>query len=250
MICVLLTGLLAVACDASEQAALPYATMPATATSQPTSTPVPEPTSKLLPAETDTHRVVAKESARAPGLQGLVNAVESGDYDAVFAQVPYVIARCETILTREGNVCDFYGLKPGVDARWSMAKSIEPGRTTVARQEMELEKLVGGRPATLELIALQDDVRYYLIFALTPRSLTQTPLAIVIVYEPALPAPVVDAGTAGSYGGPPLEFIRFDTYHKLHTYRVLAAADSFRQREAEWAAEMTRMNTVLPDDYR
>ena len=180
----------------------------------------------------------------------MVAAVEAGDFAAVFAQVPYVTARCETILTRGGDVCDFYGLQPGVDVRWSLAGSIQPGRIPVQWQQAELEKLVGGRSATLELIALQDDIRYYLVFALTPRSLSQVPLAVVVVYEPGLAAPVVQVDSAGSYGGPPLEFVRFDTYHKLHTYSVLAAADSFRQREADWAAEMTRMNVVLPDDYR
>lgn len=219
----------------------------ATIETSPTAT---APATRLLPPERDTHRVEAKESARAPGLQGLVDAVEATDFDSVFSQVPYVTARCETIVTRGGDVCGFYGLAPGTDVRWSMANDVQPGRVPVKRQQADFEKLVAGRPASLELIALQDNVRYYLVFALTPRSLSQTPLAVVLIFEPGLATPVIQIDDTGGYGGPPLEFIRYDTHAKLHTYSVLAAEDSFRQREADWAAEMTRANVVLPEDYR
>ncbi|MEO8541762.1 MAG: hypothetical protein ABI577_18630 [bacterium] len=234
----------AVACDPNEGVVGETATSIA-------NSPTPEPTSisKLLPRERDPHEVVAERSKTDPGLKTLVELVEAGRFDGVFAQIPQRTARCETILTREGNVCDFYGLQPGVDTQWSLAESLQPGRIPLKRQQADFEKLVAGRSASLELIAIQDSSRYYLIFALSPRSLTQVPLAVTVVFEPNAASPVLRVDDAGGYGGPPLEFIRFDEHSKSHTYEVLAAADSFHERELAWKQELLRSNTAFPPDY-
>ena len=139
-----------------------------------------------------------------------------------------------------------YDLEPGVETRW-----IQPGESfgsvPVGHRLDELKAELRGRPASLELIALQDGVRFYLIFALDPRD--PPPVALTVVYEPGVAAPVTTADFSGAFGGPPLEFIRFDHYHGVHQYEVLAAAESFHEREKRWAEERARMNTAPPPDH-
>ena len=229
----------------------PALTPAANSTSPPAVTWTPPPVaptsiSKLLPDERDPHRVVAARSADDPLLARLVADVEASDFEALFELVPRESKGCEDVLGRGGNLCEFYGVTPGVPLEWSMLEGPMAGPVPVAIQRDELAANYAGRPLRLELVALQDDIRYYLIFGTEPGS--PAPRTLSIVYSPRAAFPIVAAEASG-YGGPPLEFVRFDTHNKLHRYEVLAAADSFHARELAWQHERDANGTAPPADH-
>lgn len=241
----LLTGilcgmLLAVSCGDDGN---PAPTGPSTPTETLTPVATPTPMSAILPAERDVYAVVRQLAPANPGLEALIELVEGEQVDSLLRLFRRDAVLCEDEVYRAGDACTIFGVPRGTELEFVRVGEGPGGRVLLALAEEQFIQDLTGRRPQLELVAREGAEAIILIFDLDDPDIGQ----FRVRYEPATRV-VTQAWSRTNVM--PLDFIRVEEVGGDDVYEVLAAADSFHEKEAAFIEESRANNTSLPYDYQ
>lgn len=201
---------------------------------------MPQPTPSLLRSvPTIAEGKVALASA-APGAAELVALVEAGQVAALLDRLPWQTGSCEQYVYRGENICGDWGVAPGVAVQWLQPRPDFEGQLRRSDVEAELTYFLKERHPRLHVLARRDDEAYLLSFAVDPKPGLMfpggQPVGGALVGTWYVLTGPKDGGRIASYGSfsvatPPLEFVRYDEFHGLHQYELLAASEEFYKNE-------------------
>ncbi len=235
--------LFAVACGTGE---LPTGTETVPPTDAPTqlATPplaTPTPQSTILPDERDTHAVIRQLGGADPGVAKVVEIIEREDVEALLEHLMASENACEAEFYRGTNGCELYGVPTGTVLEFVYLGEFSGGVLRSMAQQQFASDLSGNSP-TLELVAVREGTSLVLIFDLD----SEDPGQFVIEFDRS--SDVVTRATSRP-NVMPLDFVRVAEHSGADVYDVLAAADSFHEKEAAFIADSLANQTALPYDY-
>jgi hypothetical protein len=239
----LLVATISVGCT-TEAPVAPTQTPTLNATATPAQVPLtPTPQSNLLPAERDTHAAVQRLASEFPQLPAIVELVEREDVQALLGLLVASERLCEKEFYRGEDGCSVFEVPRGTMLEF-VQRGEGPALGRVLRSQAEEQftlDLVGKSP-TLELVARERRTHVVLIFDLESEDIGQ----FIVEYDPAIETVTRAEGRTNVM---PLDFIRVAEHGGADVYEVLAAADSFHEKEAAFIRDSIANQTALPYDY-
>ncbi|MCC6382587.1 MAG: hypothetical protein IT304_08750 [Dehalococcoidia bacterium] len=201
---------------------------------------MPQPTPSLLRSVPTIAEGKAALASTAPGAAEIVALVEGVQVAALLDRMLWQSGSCEQYVARGKDRCEAWGVAPGVVVEWLRPRPEFAVQLLRAAAAAELSYLLEGRHPRLQVLARRDDGAYLLSFAVDPKPGLMFPGALPEGGTPVgtsyLHTDPKDAAKIAGYGSfsvstPPLEFARYDAFHGIHQYELLAASDEFYKAE-------------------
>lgn len=215
----------------------------------------PTPTPAVLPGAVDMARALTETSIAHPKQATVIYALVQGRPSAVVDAAPRETGPCESFITRGKTLCERQGYSSAtvVDQIRLRSESL-PGFAQERRPaENTIQYLTEGRSPTLDLLAVRGDEAILAVISIANGRALQFPgplelggpdenaLYVIVSKDGVL----LDLSTR-TVGSPPLEPIQSATRLGKNEFQILAASQSFVERDRMWHQEDEASRKVPP----